>query len=186
MKTQQDENIAQMKREFDDAVDAFDIDRVFSISREILSENAEPDSDLENRVAQFIKDLTSIGITGRNPGEQSYFEIRDMVFPEKRGLDKERYRKLKKAKTLYWYRESLKYGDLKFADWYLQRYLQFPNPINGPLVKNLYLTHPLSGISTIKRYRFKQSLTPSQKATLDRAMEWYRQTYLEKHRGNNQ
>ena len=67
-------------------------------------------------------------------------------------------------------------SDLDAAQRYLNKYYELGGSLKSRLQSVKY-AHPMSSISGMKRIAFRQSLTPAQEATLQRALEWYNKTY---------
>jgi hypothetical protein len=42
------------------------------------------------------------------------------------------------------------------------------------------MAHPLAGIKKTDRYQFRQDLSPKDSKRLEMALNWYRQTYLQR------
>lgn len=126
----------------------------------------------------FLSDLTRLLVYKSDPGEQAYYETRNMIFDYKKktGDEVPSGKPTNKGNALYYYRQALKYGDMKAAERYLMKYYDLKGTPTG-LKTSIKRAHPLSGIKKAKRFRFKESLNPAQRATLDRAMKWYDDTY---------
>lgn len=129
---------------------------------------------------QLANDLASVIAYSTDPGVQAFYDIRRMVFDwkDKHGMESGGGKPTKKRNTLYYYRQALKYGDVKAAKRYLDKYFELGGTRQG-LKSSVRLAHPLSGIKKNMRYDFVQSLTPVENKRFDLAREWYRKTYVE-------
>lgn len=171
--------------QWENALKSLNIAKVYYVADKAPDKKDHP---ISQRAERLTRGLAVLGVHGKDPDEQAYFDVKKLVIGwriENIGLEDDEYKSSKKSTALYWYRQSLKYGDLAAADRYLKKYLRFQGTHKGTLVGSLKLAHPLAGIPKMKRFQFKKSLTPSQRSVLDRAMEWYRRTYLQKKGGQN-
>jgi DNA repair protein RadC/predicted RNA methylase len=128
--------------------------------------------------AHLWGDLKSLLIFESDPGEMAYFTTRKLVFDylREQGLERPDAKPTKKGNALYFYKKALRYGDMRAAEKYLQKYYQLggrPKQIKESIQK----AHPLAGVPERLRHRFRQSLSPGDAATVARAMEWYRMAY---------
>jgi hypothetical protein len=128
--------------------------------------------------AHLWGDLKSLLIFESDPGEMAYFTTRKLVFDylREQGLERPDAKPTKKGNALYFYKKALRYGDMRAAEKYLQKYYQLggrPKQIKESIQK----AHPLAGVPERLRHRFRQSLSPGDAATVTRAMEWYRMAY---------
>lgn len=127
---------------------------------------------------QLSNDLKRMIIYEADPGEQAYYDTRNLVFKwqEKTGKERSYGKPTKKGNALYYYRQALKYGDLKAAEKYLKKYIELGGTQSG-VTRGIKSAHPLAGIAKKDRYAFRQSLSPSDDAIVQRGIEWYRKTY---------
>ena len=154
---------------WENALESLNIDKIRHVAAEASENKDHP--ELSQRAKRLVRDLSTLGVHGDDSDEQAYFDIKKLVLEWRReniGLEDDEYKSSKKSAALYWYRQSLKYGDLVAADRYLKKYLRFMGAHGGDLVVSLRLAHPLSGVLKTQRFKFKKSLTPSQRSVLDR------------------
>jgi hypothetical protein len=104
-------------------------------------------------------------------------------YQKKRGKQKPDIIPTDKSNAMYYYKQALKYGDLKAAEKYLKKYL---TPINEGgfggtykgLKESIKRAHPLDGIAQKDRSEFMKTLSPKERQTLAYGIKWYDQTYL--------
>jgi len=125
-----------------------------------------------------MSDLLNIVAYTTEPGVQAYYDTRKMVFDWKKdnGLKGMKNKPTKKGNALYYYRQALRYGDPPSAKKYLDKYYELGGTRKG-LKQSIRLAHPLSGVTKIKRYKFKQGLKPAEKKRLEQGLRWYKKTY---------
>ena len=132
----------------------------------------------KNVAMHFLNDLKSLLIYTSDPGEQAYYDIRNLVIDHKKKTGDERPsgRPTNKGNALYYYRQALKYGDFEAAERYLVKYYEYGGKRTG-IKASIKRAHPLSGIKKMQRRQFKKDLSPAEQKTLERAIEWYDKTY---------
>jgi len=132
-----------------------------------------------NSVAEhLLEDLKTMLVYEADPGVQAYYETRKLVFDwlDKNGIERSYGRPTKRGNALYYYRQALRFGDLKAAKKYLDKYYELGGTPKK-LRQALRLAHPLSTLPKTKRYAFRKSLSPDDAARVQRAIDWYRRTY---------
>jgi hypothetical protein len=132
----------------------------------------------KNVAMHFLNDLKSLLIYTSDPGEQAYYDVRNMVIEHKKKTGDERPsgRPTNKGNALYYYRQALKYGDFEAAERYLVKYYEYGGKRTG-IKASIKRAHPLSGIKKMQRRSFRKDLSPAEQKTLERAIEWYDKTY---------
>lgn len=130
---------------------------------------------------QLFNDALSLGLYSADPGEGAYYDTRKAVFNflDKKGIQKPSVTPTDKGNALYYYKQALKYGDLKAAKKYLTEYKELGGTKKGA-IQSIKLTHPLSGIPDKMKSAFVKSLDEKQKEVAKRAIKWYNQTYRTK------
>jgi NTP hydrolase family protein/strawberry notch-like protein/inorganic pyrophosphatase-like protein len=168
------------------ALRTFKLDKIY---REVLGRPGRGKTPGTSRtfqaMQQFVEDLKQVLLYESDPGILAYYDARKMAFDWLAKMGDEKARggtPTKKGNALYWYKQAMKYGDLDAAQRYLQKYYELGGTRKGK-IQSIRLAHPLSSIPKMKRYRFKESLTPTQRSVMDRAMEWYDKTYIKKRQG---
>ena len=128
---------------------------------------------------QMLNDLLALGFYTSNPGESAYYDVTKYArdWREKHGKETPAVDPTDKSNAMYYYKQALRYGDLKAAERYLKRYFELggtPKTM-GDSIKR---AHPLSMIAHKDRAAFLASLSPEQKERLRLATRWYEETYL--------
>jgi len=131
--------------------------------------------------ARLLHDLSSLITYKSDPGEISYYVTRRWVgkFLEKEGIERPYVTPTSKSNALYYYKQAFKYGDYKAAEKYLLEYKDLGGTMKG-MRGSVKRGHPLLSLRTKYRKRFKDSLSPKEKQTLERAIQWYKKTYSKK------
>jgi hypothetical protein len=127
----------------------------------------------------LFNDILGLVTYTTEPGVQAYYDTRRVVFDwkDKHGLESGGGSPTKKGNALYYYRQALKYGDLKAAKKYLQKYYDLGGTKQGKAT-SIRMAHPLSGIRKKDRFKFKKEMRPAEKKRLEQAMDWYQKTYV--------
>jgi len=113
-----------------------------------------------------------------DPGESSYWDTKKRTFDflEDVGYDKPGIIPSDKSNFLYYYKQALKFGNLKVAEKYLKKYMDAGGSLKGMKI-SIKMSSPLGGIPKKHRNAFLASLDEKQKESLRRAQEWYNKTY---------
>jgi N12 class adenine-specific DNA methylase/predicted RNA methylase len=132
--------------------------------------------------SQLARDLKSLVIYQSDPGEQAYYDTRSMVFDYlgKRGESRESPNPTSRSNALYYYRQAIKYGDIRAAEKYLKIYKEDFNGKLGNLAASVKRAHPLSSLPKMLRYGFRKSLSPEDQERVAMAIKWYNETYLQR------
>lgn len=130
---------------------------------------------------RLLNDLMGLVTYASDPGEQAYYDTRSSVreFLEKKGDEQPSIIPTNRSNALYYYKQSLKYGDAKAAEKYLKKYQDLGGNLKGMRI-SIKLAHPLASLPMRYRHEFKGSLSPENQKTLNRAIKWYEQTYLKR------
>ena len=128
--------------------------------------------------AQLINNLMSLGLYSSDPGESAYYNTMAWAheYLDKMGEDTFAFTPNKKSNYLYWYKQGLKFGDLKAAEKYLKLYAE-EGGTPKQMAASVKRAHPLNMIPSKFRAGFQESLSPEQLVTLERAIDWYFKTY---------
>jgi hypothetical protein len=127
----------------------------------------------------MIEELMAMALYKSDPGEMAYYDTTRMVreYNERRGKEMPSGDPTSKSNALYYYRKSLKVGDLTAAEKYLREYYSFPGTNEKSLAKSIDRSHPLGGLAKKDRPEFLKSLTPEELEAYRIALSWYNQTY---------
>ena len=128
---------------------------------------------------RVVSDLSSLVVYSSDPQEIAYHEIRQEAnkFLDKYKLTKPGIEPTDRSNALYYYKQALKFEDVKAAHKYLKKYAEMGGTIRG-LKISIKLAHPLAGIPVKHRTAFVSSLNKEDKQRLRRGIQWYEQTYL--------
>lgn len=130
----------------------------------------------------FLRDVANMFVYSTDGEENAYWNARGKVFDWMREQGKEppSARPTNSSNALYYYRQALKFGDFKAAERYHTKYLELGGKRKN-IRESIRRAHPLAGIPTVQRRAFRNSLSPAEQATLDRAIAWWRKTYVQGH-----
>jgi DNA repair protein RadC/GNAT superfamily N-acetyltransferase len=127
----------------------------------------------EGWAEQFANDLMSLALYTSDPGEMAYYDTTRKVveWKEDAGPDPK-----DKSDAVYYYKQALKYGDLKAAEKYLRAYYDLGGNDKG-LAASIKRAHPLGMIPKKDQPKFIETLSPEELEKLRLAEEWYNSTY---------
>ena len=128
---------------------------------------------------QLLNDLISLGVYTSDPGESAYYDVLSKVydFLEKNGRERSSGVPTDRSNALYYYRQALKYGDLKAAQKYLKKYYELGG-IDTGITQSIKRAHPLAPLPKNWKGIFLRSLTPKERESYNLAVRWYNETYL--------
>jgi len=123
-------------------------------------------------------DVLSLGTYSSDPGEGAYWGIKKAGFDflDKEGRSRPSMIPTDKANALYYYKQSLRYGDLPAAHKYLKKYQELGGSLNGMEI-SVKRSAPLGGFPAALRGKFIKSLSPDQRDKLALAEQWYNNVY---------
>lgn len=133
-------------------------------------------------VDQLAKDILGIFAYSSDPEVTAYYDTRKLAFDfmeKETGKQRPTVIPTAKSNALYWYKQSLRLGDIPKAEKFLKKYISLggsPRYIRT----SIKAIHPLGGIPKKYRRKFLSSLTSRERGRYDRALEWYRKAYFEK------
>jgi hypothetical protein len=127
--------------------------------------------------AKTEKDLASLISYTVDPGEAAYNTTRQMAIEwmKKQGKDTPSIIPNERSNYLYYHKQALRYGDKNLAEKWLKRYYDAGGKAEG-LATSIRNTHPLHSLGR-QRSEFMKTLSPSEKAVVDRAEKWYQKVY---------
>ncbi|MEJ5241913.1 MAG: hypothetical protein WHS87_12010 [Anaerolineales bacterium] len=128
---------------------------------------------------QMLNDLLALGFYTSSPGESAYYDVTKYArdWKEKQGKETPAVDPTDKANAMYYYKQALRYGDLKAAERYLKKYFELGGTPKS-MGDSIKRAHPLAMIAHKDRPAFLASLSPEQKERLRLATRWYEETYL--------
>jgi len=130
-------------------------------------------------VAQRLwNDVLSMGFYTADPGEMAYWNTRKAVIDWQKKRQKEPSAVIPSdtANALYYYKQALRYGDLKAAHGYLEKYAELGGSLQG-MDASVRAASPLWGIGVKDRETFLKGLSTEERESLDRATHWYSAVY---------
>ena len=130
---------------------------------------------------RLLNDLMALGFYNSDPGESAYYDIKSKTYDwlRKNRLEKPSHTPSDPGKALYYYKQALKYGDLKAAEKYLNKYLELGGKKTG-IDSSMKRVHPLGSLAK-KDYRaFLGTLSEGEKERYGLALRWYNNTYLKR------
>jgi len=132
----------------------------------------------KSMATHFLSDLERLVVYNSDPGEQAYYDTRNMIFDWKKdkGIEVSYGKPTNRGNALYYYKQALKFGDFKAAERYLMKYYDLGGKPSS-LKQAIKQSHPLAGVKKMDRFKFKKDLNPAQLKTLERAIKWYDLTY---------
>ena len=156
--------------------------RTFSLEKayNLMAGKPKPEGSVYE---QLKKDITGMLINTSDPGEQAYYSSRKYVFDwlDKQGKERPAPVPTNRSNALYYYKQSLKFGDFEAAEKYLKKYKDMGGKESN-VRASVKRAAPLASLKLSDRYKFKQSLSPEQQETLRIATGWYKQHYVEARR----
>ena len=129
--------------------------------------------------AQLMNDVLALGTYTSDPGESAYYDTLANVygFLQKNGRERPSGIPTDRSNALYYYRQALKYGDLKAAEKYIKKYYQLGG-IDTGITQSIKRASPLAPLPADWRGIFLRSMTPDERRRYELAMRWYNETYL--------
>jgi hypothetical protein len=127
---------------------------------------------------QFLSDIKMLVSSQSDTGEKAYYDTRKLVFDwlDKEGVKRSYGEPVKKGNALYYYRQALKYRDLKAAERYLQKYFDLGGE-RRDLKDAVHPVHPLASVPKMKRFEFRRSLSPAEEKKVTRGINWYQRGF---------
>lgn len=130
---------------------------------------------------RLLNDLMALGFYNSDPGESAYYDIKSKTYDylDKKGVERPSVTPTSKSKALYYYKQALKFGDLKAAEKYLAKYMELGGKETG-ISSSFKRAHPLGSLPKKDHRAFLQTLTEEEKERYELALGWYRDTYLKR------
>ena len=124
-----------------------------------------------------------IGFYTSDPGEQAYYDIKAKTFDflDDKGIERPSVTPTKKSNALYYYKQALKFGDLKAAHKYLGIYMELGGTDTG-IEQSVKRSAPLGSLAKKDHREFLATLTPEEYDRYELALAWYNDTYVNRPR----
>jgi len=129
------------------------------------------------------KNLSKLLLQSSDPGEAAYYKVRGLVrdFNDKAGdVSSGGFTPTDKGNALYYFKQSLRYGDMEAAERYLRDYVDLaggPDKASKGLKASIDRTAPMGGLKKKDREAWLKSLTQAELKTLKVSRDWFKTTY---------
>lgn len=132
---------------------------------------------------RLLNDLMALGFYNSDPGEQAYYDIKSKTFDylEKTSGERRRIIPNNVDKARYYYKQALKYGDLKAAEKYLAKFIKLGGKTTG-VTSSLKRSAPLGSLPKKDHNKFLATLNETEKERYRLALRWYNDTYKRRRR----
>jgi len=127
----------------------------------------------------YLKSLQDIAITSYDPDEVSYYKIINLKYnflEQKYGLSGSGDFASARSEAYREYKQALRFEDEKAQVRSVEK-LKKLGVTNKDLAQSMNAANPLSGLSSEKKTAFDSWLNGFQKAEVERAMNYYKETY---------
>ena len=127
--------------------------------------------------------LSKLLFTSSDPGENAYYKIRGKVmdYNDKIGIvSGGGFTPTDKGNALYYFKQSMRYGDMKAAEKYLRDYFRLsdsPKKAMKGLDASLKRVAPLGGLRKKDQKAFLDTLSDAEIKTLKVSRDWYKEVY---------
>ncbi len=127
---------------------------------------------------RLLNDLMALGFYNSDPGESAYYDIKSKTFDylDATGFERPSRTATSKGTALHYYKQALKYGDLKAAQKYLAQYQKLGGSHTG-VTSSLKRSAPLGSLAKKDHNKFLGTLNENEKDRYRLALRWYNQTY---------
>ena len=129
------------------------------------------------------KNLSKLLLQSSDPGEAAYYKVRGFVrdFNDKMGdVSSGGFTPTDKGNALYYFKQSLRYGDMEAAERYLRSYVDLaggPAKASKGLKVSIKRAAPMGGLKKRDREAWLKSLTQAELKTLQVARAWFKKVY---------
>ena len=129
------------------------------------------------------KNLSKLLLQSSDPGEAAYYKVRGLVrdFNDKAGdVSSGGFTPTDKGNALYYFKQSLRYGDMEAAERYLRDYVDLaggPKKASKGLKASIDRTAPMGGLKKKDREAWLKTLTQAELKTLKVSRDWFKTTY---------
>ena len=127
------------------------------------------------------KELVGLLVYENDPGQAAYYTMRQKIydFLDEKEVERPGGDPTKKSNALFWYKQSLKYGDEKLAEHWLNKYRELGGT-NVGMYQSIKKGEVMSALPNKYKVEWFKSLDKEDREVLEMANEWYRQTYYRK------
>ncbi|MBL6985281.1 MAG: hypothetical protein ISR74_06780 [Candidatus Thioglobus sp.] len=151
--------------------------RLFALDGVYRDVAGKPSPD-KGALEHIVNTIQGLAFYSTDPGEVAYWSaVSDMhKFQESLGIEKARVNPTKKSKALYYYKQSMKYGDLKAGLKYYRKYKELGGTEES-MEASVKLLAPEMALREELRDSYINTLSKKQAKTLVAAQQWYEETY---------
>lgn len=144
---------------------------LFSLKNVYRWVSGKPTKGLGNEVGRLLTYST-------DPGEAAYNATRHMAseWLEERGDERGDFTPNKRANALYYYKQAIRYKDETAAAKFKAEYEKLGGKQEG-IRQGISRSHPLASVSAAKRNEFLKTLSPEERAVVQRAEQWFKNVY---------
>ena len=129
------------------------------------------------------KNLSKLLLQSSDPGEAAYYKVRGFVrdFNDKMGdVSSGGFTPTDKGNALYYFKQSLRYGDMEAAERYLRSYVDLaggPAKASKGLKVSIKRAAPMGGLKKRDREAWLKGLTKAELKTLKVSRAWFKKVY---------
>jgi hypothetical protein len=129
------------------------------------------------------KNLSKLLLQSSDPGEAAYYKVRGLIrdFNDKMGdVSSGGFTPTDKGNALYYFKQSLRYGDMEAAERYLRDYVDLaggPEKASKGLKTSIDRTAPMGGLKKRDREAWLNGLTQAELKTLKVSRAWFKKIY---------
>jgi|GEM_PF-3263742 len=130
---------------------------------------------------QVAQDVESLLTYTTDPGENAYWDVRSDMYKwmRRNNIETGRTVPTSRGNALYWYKQSLRYGDLRGAEKYLRRYKELGGTERSKR-QSIRMADPrrtAPGMSRKYFSQYKRQMSPADKKRMEQAVTWYKNVY---------
>lgn len=125
-----------------------------------------------------FQELTGLIMYNVDPGEAAYYSMRQKAFDwlDEKGVESFSSTPTDKSNALYYYKQSLKYGDEKLAAYWIGKYKELGGNNKG-MKQSVKMGEVKMAVKKELRQEWLNSLDAQDKEVLEIANKWYDKTY---------
>jgi protein-L-isoaspartate O-methyltransferase len=133
---------------------------------------------------QLARDIEGLLMYSTDPGESAYWDIRADMYKwlRRNGVETGASKPTSKGNALYWYKQSLRFGDLKGAERFWKQYRDLGGNRRSA-DRSIRMADPRRtppGVKRRKMEEYKRQLSPARKKLMDQAVRWYKDVYADR------
>ena len=127
-------------------------------------------------------DILGVVAYTSDPGESAYYDFGSnaRTWLENNNVEVPSITPTRRSNALYYYKQAIKYGDKEAAERYLAEYKK-EGGNRKMMMQSVRKMRPITMVPRKYRRKFMDSLSPSDRETMQRANDWWKQTYITHH-----